>query len=76
MTETPDSISIRCPFSRKFKPIVEGWNNDEVGRIEIQTFAHKRNNRKNKSPGISAEFLGDPEDKGSGIFDLLMEISP
>lgn len=33
-------------FSRKFRPIVEKWKNDMVGRVEIQTFAHKSNNMK------------------------------
>jgi hypothetical protein len=33
-------------FLRKFKPFVESWQNDNVGRLEIQTFAHRSNNRK------------------------------
>ncbi|MDI6848149.1 MAG: hypothetical protein QMD23_08555, partial [Candidatus Bathyarchaeia archaeon] len=36
----------RNEFLRKFKPFVESWQNDSAGRLEIQTFAHRSNNRK------------------------------
>jgi hypothetical protein len=33
-------------FLRKYKPFVEAWQNDDLGRLEIQTFAHRSNNRR------------------------------
>jgi hypothetical protein len=63
----------KMTFSRKFRPIVERWNNDKVGRVEIQTFAHKSNRKTNPLPSVlnAMEIL---KIKAPGIFDLLMEI--
>jgi len=33
-------------FLRKYKPFVQSWRNDRVGRLEIQCFARRSNNRK------------------------------
>jgi len=33
-------------FLRKYRPFVESWPNDGLGRLEIQAFAHRSNNRK------------------------------
>jgi len=34
------------PSLAKFNPILEKWNNDKMGRVEIQISAHKGNKRK------------------------------
>ncbi|MEM3459270.1 MAG: hypothetical protein QXN36_01600 [Candidatus Bathyarchaeia archaeon] len=36
----------RHEFLRRFRPFVEAWQNEPVGRLEIQCFAHRSNNRK------------------------------
>jgi hypothetical protein len=36
----------RHEFLRRFRPFVEAWENEPVGRLEIQSFAHRSNNRK------------------------------
>jgi len=36
----------RHEFLRRFRPFVESWQNEPVGRLEIQCFAHRSNNRK------------------------------
>jgi hypothetical protein len=61
-------------FSRKFRPIVEKWNNDKVGRVEIQTFAHKSNNRKTKPLASALNAMEILKIQAPEIFDLLMEI--
>jgi hypothetical protein len=33
-------------FLRRFRPFVDAWENEPVGRLEIQSFAHRSNNRK------------------------------
>lgn len=33
-------------FLRRFSPFVEKWQNEKVGRLEIQCFASRSNNRK------------------------------
>lgn len=33
-------------FLRRYKPFVESWQNEPMGRLEIQCFAHRSNNRK------------------------------
>lgn len=64
----------KMTFSRKFRPIVERWNNDKVGRVEIQTFAHKSNNRKTNPLASVLNAMEILKIKAPGIFDLLMEI--
>jgi hypothetical protein len=53
---------------------VEKWNNDNVGRVEIQTFVHKSNNWKTNPLASILNAMEILKIKAPGIFDLLMEI--
>ncbi len=53
---------------------MERWNNDNVGRVEVQTFVHKSNNRKTNPLASVLNAMKILKIKAPGIFDLLMEI--
>jgi len=60
-------------FLRKYRPYVEEWMNEDVGRIEIQTHAHKSNNRRaNPLAGVlnALEIL---RIRAPRIFDFLID---
>lgn len=50
------------------------WNNDKVSRFEIQTFAHKSNNRKMNPLASVLNAMEILKIQAPEIFDLMIEI--
>jgi|LDZT01.1.fsa_nt_gi hypothetical protein len=61
-------------FLRKYRPFVEEWKNDRVGRVEIQTFAHKSNNRKTNPLASVLNALEILKIQAPEIFEFLVEV--
>ena len=61
-------------FLRKYKPFVEGCKNEDVGRVEIQTFAHRSNNRKANPMASMLNALEMLKLQAPRIFDFLIDI--